>query len=616
MPLDEGRAVSFVEEYRKYLQFQSTIEILPNPPAGYLMPPTDLLGGLDEIQVKAAIGFYSNQYDFDTAISDLLKSAYDGHLSIQLCSLQVFWGKIDMPLVSISSNGTALPQVYTYSDALQLQDESSISPIVSINGQDVTEYMLSIGDSSQDWDALYNGQFKSLAQSLNFNGSTDGFEGSFTSGAGKSAYHTVGFANGSTSVVETTVTVNTFPYENGTSLWESYCLPQESSDETSEDSSNSTSSLNLEAPDGYPEPVIREKANRILGFLPDSKGLEDTAVLVVPTFVDAVGDVTITNGTAEFARIARDFISNATSAGRTRMIIDLSGNGGGVITSGLNLFRLFFPNTDIYTAARWRAHESVDLAGQAADLLLGPSDSSWLNWKSQVKPDQKTDFESWKDLFGPHDILGIPSSSLIAYDNFSMSSTSESPISGYGDIDLDPAEPAFKAEDIILASVRTIAFGGRPSHGPMQGMGGVKGSQVYRLKDISDIVEIATPVIQENSNSSDPIVAPEDMDHFNDIFPIPLSDFPLTLTTGFVNLLNAFKPTNHSLPRQFIYEAAECRRYFTLDNIIAPETLWASAADAMFYGGDCVPGSTNGTGSLWPSESSTPEELSGFHSRI
>lgn len=151
--------------------------------------------------------------------------------------------------------------------------------------------------------------------------------------------------------------------------------------------------------------------------------------------------------------------------------------------------------------------------------------------------------------------------------------------------------------------VRTIAFGGRPNYGPMQGMGGVKGSQVFRLKDISNIAEIATLAIQETSNSSEPIVAPEDMDHFKDIFPIPLSDFPLTLTTGQVNLLNAFKPNNHSLPRQFIYEAAECRRYFTLDNIITPETLWASAADAMFYGGDCVPGSTNGTGSLWPIES-------------
>lgn len=115
MPLDEGRAVSFVEEYRKYLQFQSTLEILTNPPEGYLMPPTDLLGGLDEIQVKAAIGFYSNQYDFDTAISDLVNSAYDGHLAIRLCSLHYFGLEIDMPLVSISSNGTALPQVYAYS---------------------------------------------------------------------------------------------------------------------------------------------------------------------------------------------------------------------------------------------------------------------------------------------------------------------------------------------------------------------------------------------------------------------------------------------------------------------------------------------------------------------
>lgn len=298
----------------------------------------------------------------------------------------------------------------------------------------------------------YNGQFMSLAQGLSANGNSNGFEGSFTAGAGKTAYHTVGFANGSTLVVETTVTISGFPFDNGTSLWESLCLPQETSGKTSEDESNETPSPNLPAPDGYPEPVIRENANRILGFLPDSKGLEDTAVLAVPTFDETVGDVTVTNGTAVFARIARDFIYNATSAGRTKMIIDLSGNGGGVITAGLNLFRLFFPNEDIYTAARWRAHESVDLAGRAAELVLQPNNTIFLNRKSKVKPDQKTGFESWKDLFGPYDILGVPSSSLVA-DNFTMTSTSESPISGYGDIDLDPAEPAFKAENIILASL-------------------------------------------------------------------------------------------------------------------------------------------------------------------
>lgn len=114
MPFEKDRAVSFIKEYRKYLQYQSTIEILPKPPRHYPMPPTDLLGGLDDIQKKAASGFYKNQFDFDTALQDLVNSGYDGHLSLQLCSQQLFKWENETPLVSISSNGTTLPKVYAY----------------------------------------------------------------------------------------------------------------------------------------------------------------------------------------------------------------------------------------------------------------------------------------------------------------------------------------------------------------------------------------------------------------------------------------------------------------------------------------------------------------------
>ncbi|CAG8142514.1 unnamed protein product [Penicillium olsonii] len=624
MPFDKERAVAFVKEYRKYLQYQSTIEILPNPPANYPMPPTDLLGGLDDIQKKAKTGLYNNQFDFDTAISDLLKSAYDGHLGASLCSQQYFVFENDTPLVSVSSNGTALPQVYTYSDALQLHSQSSVSPIASINGADVTDYLLSLGTGSQDWDALYNAQFKSLALSLNVHGRSNSLQGRFTNGTWSGAYHMLRFANGSNSVVETTTTVKNFPFENGTSFWENVCLPKNTSNATPK---ILTSTPNLGAPAGYPKPTIREGANRIMGFLPDSKGLEDVAVLAVPTFAESLEKVPILNGAADFAKIARDFIHNATSAGKKKMIIDLCGNGGGSVYSGMNLFRLFFPNKDIYSAGRWRAHESADLAGQVVSFF--PSGPIWLNWKSQVKPDQETDFKSWKELFGPHTTLGVPSSSLVS-NNLSLGSSSTEPISGYGPIKLDPTRSAFKAEDIILLTdgycastctifselmkaegVRTIAFGGRPHNAPMQGMGGVKGSQTLPLTTMSKLMEQAASLIRAFSNSSEPIVASKDMDHFDDIFPKPLEKFPLNLTEGAVNLMNAFGPTNDSLPRQFIYEAAECRRFFTLDNIRAPETLWASAADAMFHGGECVLGSMNGTGSLWPKKPSIFEKLLG-----
>lgn len=112
MPFESKRAVSFVDQIRKWMQFQSTIEILEKPPADYPMPSTDLLGGLDDIQEKAASSKYTSHSEFEDDIQDLFASAFDGHLRIGLCTRNTFFYKNGPPLVSISSNGTALPEIY------------------------------------------------------------------------------------------------------------------------------------------------------------------------------------------------------------------------------------------------------------------------------------------------------------------------------------------------------------------------------------------------------------------------------------------------------------------------------------------------------------------------
>lgn len=157
--------------------------------------------------------------------------------------------------------------------------------------------------------------------------------------------------------------------------------------------------------------------------------------------------------------------------------------------------------------------------------------------------------------------------------------------------------------------VRTIAFGGRPQNGPMQAMGGVKGAQVLELPSVAEYLVKAKKLAEKSANTSSPLLSAEELDHWNQVVPIPLTDFPLTLSSAGINLLNAFGPSNDHLPRQFTYEAAECRRFYTLDNVHRQETTWASAADAMFFGGDCVPGSTNATGSLYSEGPSSRQRL-------
>lgn len=79
------------------------------------MPSVDLLGGIDTILEKVKSSGYSSQFEMDLEISNLIKSAHDSHLVFQLCSQTIFNYVIDLPLVSISSDGLSLPEIYTLS---------------------------------------------------------------------------------------------------------------------------------------------------------------------------------------------------------------------------------------------------------------------------------------------------------------------------------------------------------------------------------------------------------------------------------------------------------------------------------------------------------------------
>ncbi|KAJ5916959.1 hypothetical protein N7504_000974 [Penicillium tannophilum] len=612
MPFEPKRAVAWVKEYRKWLLFQSDLEILKNPPADYHMPATDLIAALDKIEQRAADKSYKNQWEFDTDVQTMITSAYDGHLGVTMCSHLIAPEAMkytnDVPLVSVSSNGTAIPDVYTFADAKLLNSHKDrVSPIVSINGVDVVAYLeeISLTANSQDRDALYNSVFPSNPVSIGIGTLSPGLFSNPTVWPG--ADQTLHYANGTSQVVKTVLEAENWQWKSGKSLYNHWCLPSSNS-KRSLSSKVSKRSSDTKGPSGYPTPHSSTSDFSLMSFFPESSNLKDTAVLAIPTFEWIVGQPGV---------LARDFIIKAAKEGKKKMIIDLQGNGGGIISEGWNLFRLFFPDQGVYSATRFRAHEGINFIGEAvARLPINNSDikDNILNWKENVTPDQKEGFSSWADLYGPHEVLGVNSSSLFASNMSAVSNAASEPISGYGDVPLDPKTQSFAAEDIIIITdgycastctlftelmkaqgVRSIALGGRPQTGPMQAMGGIKGAEVMDLANLAVILSDAKRLANSSSLLSD-----EDLEKWDAYVPIPLSEFPYAMIAAQVNLLNSFGPANDVVPRQYIYEAAECRRFFTYDNIMDQETTWASAADAMFYGGGCVEGSMNGTGSLFP----------------
>lgn len=143
--------------------------------------------------------------------------------------------------------------------------------------------------------------------------------------------------------------------------------------------------------------------------------------------------------------------------------------------------------------------------------------------------------------------------------------------------------------------VRTITFGGRPKQAPMQGVGGVKGGQSLGINYINGYIQQANNLIQATANTSTPLLTHAEWQRFNESSP---SLAPSFAWSGNVNLRNEYGPDDDQTPLQFVYEAAECRLFYTLENYLQRETVWQAAAKAMFGDLGCVKGSTGGRGSL------------------
>ncbi|BAE66036.1 unnamed protein product [Aspergillus oryzae RIB40] len=609
MPFDAQKGAKFVSELTKYIQFQSTIELLDDPPAGYLSAPTDLLGGMAEVLAKAKSNQFPSHYEFENAILRVLHSANDGHLGATLCSNTIFYFNNLVSLTSISSDGVQLPQLYTL-DVLQ-KDPKIVSPVVSINGYEAVSYLNQYAESDhfQDPDARYNHLFPSNARYVAQQESTGTWM--FNNGLWPGyAVQNLTFSNGTSLEVPTLaqVALEDFKYRNGSALWEDVCLTQSesASDDTEDSLSKRSDTAGKKAPSMYPKPIMRDEYNTISGyFLEDD---EDVAALFVPSFETNKYE----GDPLAFANHATDFVKKAVDAGKKKLIIDVSGNPGGNTASAYDLFRLFFPQTDMYTASRIRAHESVNLIGQALSSLTKDTDyygAEGIALYDLVSPNQTYHFQSWEEYYGPQQVNGANLSQIAANFDFDVISGWETPIRGYGPVKLNDTESPFAPEDILivtdgyctstctlftelmthLGGVKTLAFGGRPQNGPMQAMGGSKGSQVASSALIDAWVEGAKILAEKSGQDEKPLFSLEQRRALNDSAPA-VEELPFNLPSLSVNWKNSYLRDNHEIPAQFLYEPADCRLFYTWENYKSPATTWKDAARAWWGNGTCVPG--------------------------
>lgn len=639
--------MALLDSIRPYLNWQTTIEYLKDPPAEYaakVQPPYDFYADFDRVYRGAVSGSYANEYAFGFDLYRSFQKAHDGHFVFYPDSVTlIFSFGRTTPLVSVSLDGSSVPDVYVYADVLTASFGNASftpSPLTMIDGQESTEWLLNYSEygSLQDRDALWNNMFYILAQvSLGSSGTGTGtFSGG---GRGRWIYPgpstTLTFANGTTVKNENFARVLA-PFDNittGEDIYQTYFIPPAdeiepaavlatmtvaSSSAAATSSAATTSSTTTPAP-GYPSPIIREMNNQNTGYFLEGEGYDDIAVLSVPSFVGLSTDE------LPFQSVNTYLINRAVAANKTKLIIDVSANGGGTILQGYDLFKQLFPHILPYGATRYRAHEAFDLIGQEASYFSGlvPRSidsnetvqdiaSTSFNYRTDADVNYEP-FTSWAEKYGPHAYGPEPDNftSIIRW-NLSDVLTPDNAggiyVSGYLNRSNITTQP-FAAENIVIVydgycastctifselmrqqgGVKTIALGGRPNKDIIQAVGGVKGTNDFPWAYILEFVEVPFEYQYLHDAAYYNSTA---LGQYNDLAILRSTDSVVNARDGIR------RGDTTETPLQFRYETADCRIYYTPEMVVDETAVWKTVADTAFNGvSHCVAGNyTAGTG--------------------
>jgi len=532
------------------------------------------------------------------------------------------------------------PEVYAYGDEAALTNPGNFgyspSPVTQINGEDVLTWLNSYASQngrSQDPDANYNQVFVNVP-ALAFQGTETSYFALSRFYQGENTVLT--FANESTRDVMTRAQYlsgkSLEGLTDGASFFDRFCnnnltetiLAQASSSGTTPSQTSNDTAVPYEpvstegvAPPhpAYPSPIVISSDKSVAGYLSDVN--PDLAILAVPSFSSL--------SPIEFENVVRQLLATASENNRTKLVIDLRGNGGGTIFLAYDLFRQLFPTETPYGAGNYRAGELHNFTGRVAsenieqlrsaypELVSAGVDGVVLNSFNYREPltENNEQFTSWEDFFGPQQNDRGEFTSLNRFNLTDISATTV-PILGYAEDNVTQPQ-TFSPEDIVLLhngncastcaifsefmtsqmSTRSVAVGGRPQTGPMQGVGGVKGSQVQGMFILSTIV---TAVL-----AAAPL--PDQLDFITKFGTNLVAATQQALNRASaggslivkasVNFRNNIRQGDESeTPLQHIYEAADCRFFYTAEMYANQAAVWDQAYDSTWGSMECVEGST------------------------
>ncbi|KAF7542407.1 hypothetical protein G7Z17_g11602 [Cylindrodendrum hubeiense] len=628
VPLAKERDLALIDYLLPFVQFQSTIETLANPPDEYLFPGVDILGGIEAVRTKLNKNGYDNQYEFMTALRAIFVASNDNHFDYAPALLNAFlFVRQRLRLTSLSHDARDLPEFFMTVDVLRGNNHTldyRPSAIASIDGIPVARWLENDAARNpanfQDPDAQFNNMFTTIQRTA-----TGASGVSLLSQFEIPDYNVVKFRNGTSLQLNSTIifmpTTDFNGIGSGEDFQNAFEIPATSSSKN-ESSTKMRRSTDEEEESaivtGFPYPVEKHSMNSVAGYFLNDTDYQDTAVLSILSFLPVgfdmsdFGNLNITAYVLEAREVIVDFFKKAQAENRDKLIIDLSANGGGSVTLANEIYRLLFPQGEFSAWGRYRANELLEATSEADyDTLVNVMVTSSIYYP--IGPDNKP-INTGKSWFGPYTAAGGQNVTAAFQNDNDIPWDSSVPvyINGVNPNYTVIFEPVFKPENILIVTdgtcasacgiltglltrghgIRTLALGGRPLHRAMQAMGGVKGSLLYLNSNIvSSTSSFLTGIKQEKEALR---IVSDAADAFPSLKDAPLLPLVAGSEGGRVNALNAYTTDDlDGYPVHFRYEAAHCRLFYTQLMTKDVTEQWRYAADVAWKGAKCVAGSTD-----------------------
>jgi hypothetical protein len=578
------------------------LDHLAHPPEGWPHPPVDIQASRQSLVDRVLNGTYSTsgEYQFQSDLYRLFLSARDGHFSFipDLFGVASFQTP-QASLVSVSPDGLDAPDVYLRSDVLDfsadgvtaptvgvLEPSFMPSPISRINGIQTVDYLSTrLGELPfHDSDAAYNFLFSEVAQIVQFGPAGDGafphplfYPGPET---------VIEFVNGSTIHLPTLaeLRVDFEGVTDGPSAYEKFCT-------------RSTPNWSPPSPPGlglppaipfYPDPVVRDSQNHVAGYFLNDTAHDDTAILSILNF-DAQDDP------SGFQTTVSTFLERCKTSGKTRLIVDVFANGGGIVELGLDTFVQLLPNLspDAYATMRVSPLLNSLGLGNSRHLEGEPPSGSAFDVRLALRPDGST-WSNWSALSD-----GSGSTTNLFRTNLDVSSPPTlrvTPTNGSAEPPFDPANVVLLTDGYCASTcaifaellktrtagrVRSVVVGGRPDQHAMQALGATKGRAFWSFASILAGAQSAVQGLTQHERFDATSSSLSTLARLSDL-PLRRTFRPEAAGVNGVNHIRVGVDGDDPVPLQFVRDEADMHLFFTPAMLASKETLWERVATAAF----------------------------------